>query len=397
MAENSAQRQGRHTIEWINTFRQRALIREQFGIQTINAFSSKSLNTATTRNFTGNRPYTKQAKTYKSASVQTNNPFEPLASRTQQKRKRCSDQNSFITMQNERRKGLPKRCNIRDDKLVIDESGNEFKKVRRLLFQYINNERDLSVQNVSSSALKLHRQASNYLQQQLTAEEANHPTAIRLFAELMDPNIMNIDGDLPINVPTTLREKETKNWIKIPWRRQEVDALAIHELIKRERIVALLPPLAQDRMLSTYVSYKLNKPVGVILANYTQVAAEVDKHLDTVPALLEANKCPCRQWATDGCLYDNGHVISTDPSCLKSSLLRSLWMKGRKYRFNEHPDGLLAACMEGIDKYIDQSARKFRISTDEFTAWRTEVSARIYERIQQHVATTHNSENPNNT
>ena len=167
-------------------------------------------------------------------------------------------------------------------------------------------------------------------------------------------------------------------YLKIPSR---AELQAVNQIFHREHVLSLhpKPPMASP----TRISHRLNSPVGLQFTNHGHLSREPCLRADNPPVVPPAATCSCQQWKTSSSINDVGHVISTEPSCIKSELLRSVWLKGRKYRCQF---SLESASVVGIDECISSC----NDADADFSAWRDSILVSIRDRIRQFVPSAEN-------
>ena len=172
--------------------------------------------------------------------------------------------------------------------------------------------------------------------------------------------------------------------MKIPWKRKELSKIGIHELLHKERLLALHPK--PELLNKTSVSYKLNTPVGVQLNNIIQVSCDQSLIGDVAPVVYPAADCPCQKYKTAGAHLDDGHVVTADPSVIKDLFLKSLWLKGRKYRWNTHPEDIYSAIEDGVTEYVKRAAKRSLMDISEFQGMERSFHGRSKGKVLKRVA-----------
>ena len=102
------------------------------------------------------------------------------------------------------------------------------------------------------------------------------------------------------------------------------------------------------------VVHRFAPQIGHDLFNYHKWAAR--------PALWQgtAEQCPCHTQTLPGVALVEGHVLSTDPSHLKSPYLRDILSRGKKYRLEQPLGTVLARLSEGLQQYVDFKVKSKR-------------------------------------
>ena len=168
------------------------------------------------------------------------------------------------------------------------------------------------------------------------------------------------------------REKAENNfWLKVPWRREEMQVLGLHTLLNAPEVQSLYPISSENGKVK--VSYKLSLPIGVLIQNYGKVSKDPDLIQDTPPQVPKSISCTCQQYKTEHSVDFQGHVATTDPGFIQNERLRSLWLKGRKYRCQAHPQTLMEGFTSGLDNFITTAAKRNRQDSAVFDAWRTKI------------------------
>ena len=165
-----------------------------------------------------------------------------------------------------------------------------------------------------------------FLMDQLDVEETTHRTSRLLFKFLAQgevdthgtSNTMNLDEPLQAH-PTRGKPKEDKKdtfWLRVPWSREEFKDCKLQQFLSSQAAAEAHP--IPSLVPSTRISYSLNKPLKLLLCNFTQVCKEKPY---PVP---DPAQCPCRRYRTACSLSYHGHVISTDLEALQDASLKQL-------------------------------------------------------------------------
>ena len=96
--------------------------------------------------------------------------------------------------------------------------------------------------------------------------------------------------------------------------------------------------------------------------------------LSDEPPRVSPEQCPCQRYKTGAELLCEGHVVTTDPGCIKMPDLRQLFLKGRKYRTEQDISGMRPAVEEALEGYIvrftkDGDNERLR----QFEKWKQEI------------------------
>ena len=155
-----------------------------------------------------------------------------------------------------------------------------------------------------------------------------------------------------------------------------MERLDLSRILKLPEVQALHPdPTLEGR---TILSYSLGKPLGVWLGS-TQRDSAISAGDEIEVA--ESQECACRVFRTGAELELQGHVVTTDPGCLKSVQLRRLLLYGRKYRLPQNPEGIIPAIAEGLEAYVAKHA--CAATLPEFDKWKAEMLMRVTQRVDQ--------------
>ena len=192
---------------------------------------------------------------------------------------------------------------------------------------------------------------------------------------------MQLATESRLHCPVRKKERKKKRYLRIPYRRSELQDIKLDQILHREDVQSLhpLPEVAAQ----TRISYKLNIPVGVQLSNYVELSRLPELRADSQPYVPLSATCPCQRWKSSGSLSDDGHVVTTDPAVLKNKLLRALWTKGRKYRCQYHLAGVYPAIVEGLNEYIANC----HSANADFSAWKDSFLSTVRARISQSLPT----------
>ena len=128
----------------------------------------------------------------------------------------------------------------------------------------------------------------------------------------------------------------------------------------------------------TRLSYSLGKPLQVWLESVQRDSAVSAVGTVETP---EPGQCACRMYRTGAELDLRGHVVTTDPGCLKSAQLRRLLLYGRKYRLPQNPEGIIPAVQEGLEGYVAKHANAGTLA--EYDEWKTAVLSKVKLRMDQ--------------
>ncbi len=136
-------------------------------------------------------------------------------------------------------------------------------------------------------------------------------------------------------------------WVKVPWQREELQTLGLHTLLNSKDIQDLYPVSSENGKVK--VSYSLAVPNGLLPQNYGKVSREADVLGEVPPEVPSPNACACQKYRTQHAIDFRGHVATVDPEVIHNERLRSYWLKGRKFRCQAHPQGLLDSFAKSLE------------------------------------------------
>ena len=179
--------------------------------------------------------------------------------------------------------------------------------------------------------------------------------------------------------PEVLKKRKPEEgviWMKVEWKRNEMEFLDLSRIMRVREVQILHPePEIQARIK---LSYSLGKPLGLWLSTVQR-----DSQIEPGPVqeLLAPSECGCQHFRTGSELEVNGHVVTTDPGCLRSSQLQRLLLYGRKYRLPQNPEGMRAAIAEALEAHVARYANAMTVES--FDAWKDEILKRVDMRLVQ--------------
>ena len=364
MPEN--QRQGRHTREFIEEFRKRALPREQQWIRIVRGANAKILNVVKE----GPKARTQQRRQRRQSQPQKRPP------KVKDKPKSPQAKSKWIF--------------VNDDRIILDSTTpGEFSRVRKSLAQLLHDQQQGldPIDRLSGWSKSYRRDIILFLIDQLDEKETNHEKSKILFKFLSTAEDTNSpttapDSSLP-DIDTTSQRQKKKNkanetlWLRIPWSRHDFKQLKLDQIIQSKESCQAHP--VPPSVKWTRVSYSLNRPLGVFFSNFTQTCQELDGQ--TLPPCPSPEDCPCRKYQSPFSLTFNGHVVSTDPTVFRDPSLRQLWQCGRKFRIPAHPMVLLPDIKKGLEEYCDRLARAHRIGIERFEPWQKYIIHAIEQKL----------------
>jgi hypothetical protein len=156
--------------------------------------------------------------------------------------------------------------------------------------------------------------------------------------------------------------------VKVPWQREELQTIGLHSLLNSKEVQDLYPVSSENGKVK--VSYSLAVPNGLLIQNYGKVSHEAEVLGEEVPEVPAPEICACQVYRTQHTIDFHGHVATVDPEVIKNERLRSCWLKGRKFRCQAHPQGLLDSLAKSLDKFADQAARRNKLETEVFHPWK---------------------------
>ena len=192
------------------------------------------------------------------------------------------------------------------------------------------------------------------------------------------------DSTAPAEQEKKQKKKTDANavqWLKIPWRRNEMQQISIHTLINDPEIKEAYPLKGDDEVVK--ISYSLAVPNGVWLQNYGKVCQEVDLDAPVAPAVPEPLNCPCWRFRTDSTIDFHGHVATTDPGSITDERLRSYWLKGRKFRIQADPGVLESSIEANVDAFIHRASKRKCMDKQAFEAWKSKLLTAVRVKMNQ--------------
>ena len=184
---------------------------------------------------------------------------------------------------------------MESDRILLDSTTpGDFSRVRKSLAQLIQDQADGCdpINRLSKWSKSYRRDILLFLINQLDEKEVNLEKSKVLFKFLATAEDANHasntnDGDLP-NIDTSIQRQQKKAkakdtlWLRIPWSRHDYKQLKLDQIIQSKESNKAHPIPTSVR--HTRVSYSLNRPLGVLFSNFTQVCQEIDgKYLPTCP------------------------------------------------------------------------------------------------------------------
>ena len=313
----------------------------------------------------------------------------PLTRERREKRRQSHVQNEWQKVPKKGRSDAQGDNALPEPPWWLDGSGLHFsrcpgpeRRVRKMLADYVRLDSEKERKDLLAKQPRWHK---DQIMSWLTKNKPHERTASKLFEQI----ILAVHQSQKASSHTSQRifrsydatapeEQEKRNkkkkkaaecfWIKVPWRRDEMQTLALHSLLNAKEIEALYPIAGEHGKVK--VSYNLAVPIGVMLQNYDKVAKEVDFIDEAPPEVPEPQFCACQHFKTPGAINFHSHVASTDPGFIKNDRLRSYWLKGRKFRVQAHPQVLMENFQKSLDKFISTAARRNKMEEASFHAWR---------------------------
>ena len=171
---------------------------------------------------------------------------------------------------------------------------------------------------------------------------------------------------------TERQEKKSKAdgnfWIKVPWRRNEMQALGMHTLLNNKDVQKLYPISTENGKVK--VSYNLAVPIGVLLQNYGKVVQDPEVFSADPPTVPVPESCPCNRYRSDRSIDFHRHIATADRAFIKNERLKSYWLKGRKFCCQIHPQHVMEGVSNSLEKFITSAAKRNKIDEIEFEPWR---------------------------
>lgn len=367
------QKEGHHSSEFIAEFRRRALVREQQWIRWCKSSPSRILNVVRDAALPDSRK-----RRERRSKLTEHIPKETGANKKQR-------------AQSSVPKGPAKTKFVRIEggRLLLDsDSPGEHKQIRRKLASLLDAQAngDDSLERVTKWGSATRKKITAFLIDQLDERESEHNASRILFHFLANaenqsrrssPNDRKANEDpLRSTIERSRTKKEEKEtlWLKVPWSRPEFTECKLQQFLQTREMVQAHP--VPHVVKQTKISYSLNKPLGIILCNFTKVVKE--KFPSTLPPPTE---CPCQAFRTAHALDYMGHVISTDPGAFKDASLRQMWQCGRKYRLPNNPAVMLSDLRKGLAEYAERVSAIYKMDPAPFSNWVARVMAHVESKV----------------
>ena len=148
------------------------------------------------------------------------------------------------------------------------------------------------------------------------------------------------------------KEKRSRDFVRFLYGNRLAAALNLPALFKDPEVYRLHPE--PDVAAAIMVVHRFAPQIGHDLFNYHKWAAR--------PTIWQGipEQCPCHTQTLPGVALVEGHVLSTDPSHLKSPYLRDILSKGKKYRLEQPLGSVLSRLSEGLQQYVDYKVKSKR-------------------------------------
>ena len=145
--------------------------------------------------------------------------------------------------------------------------------------------------------------------------------------------------------PTTKATSNKRRFIKIKFANKGIDLLNISGIFRDDRVQAKVPQYFSD-MTPPTICFQYKRPIRNIIFNYNKVTSNISDS-----ALLPSCNCKNSKF-----IYKPaGHIITGDLNVIEDSALRSLILKGPKYRLPSRID--FKACRKIIEDALISYAK----------------------------------------
>jgi hypothetical protein len=175
------------------------------------------------------------------------------------------------------------------------------------------------------------------------------------------------------------QEKDKRDVVRFWYGNRLAAGLRLPEIFKLPQVYRLHPE--PDVAAALMVVHRFAPQVSSDLFNYNVWATQ-----PTTALPANSKECPCHTQVLEGTPLQDGHVLSTDPSFLKSPYLRDILAHGKKYRVEQPLPTVLRSCKDGLRPYIDYKM-KFNKGDPAFGAalerWSHAVMAVAKTRLQE--------------
>jgi hypothetical protein len=145
-------------------------------------------------------------------------------------------------------------------------------------------------------------------------------------------------------------ERKPRDYVRFLYGNRLAASLRLPDLFHDPQVYKLHPE--PDVAAAIMVVHRFAPQVAADLFNYSTWAAN--------PAPMDGadpTKCPCHGQVFPGTPLLDGHVLGTDPACLRSPYLRDILLKGKKYRLQQPLGSVLPRLRDGLDQYIAYKVR----------------------------------------
>ena len=370
---SGSQPQSHHTEDYIREFRRRALPLEQRWIRLLHADGPQGLN------------------------IQVDAPAERTAKRWQ--RRQATNQNfkenGNPAAKTPKNKAVPKVKAAANPPhafkqfVAVDPDGTvrvsleqgDHMRIRRSLHNLLQDQVEGKdpLDRVSQWEQSFRKDVVCFLSDQMGPQEVtgNSARVLLRFLSCAPRREKESNYILPIHEDVQ-KEKEEAMWIKVPWSRPEFKKFSLPGALHSKESKEKHPN--PELLNQTHFSFRLNRPVGLTLTNYTKVIQDSASLDDLV---LDPDDCPCKRYRVGKFLEFDGHVISTDPEALQEPSLQRLWLSGRKQRVVAHPQGLLEAVNTGLCEHIEQAAKRCKCPPADFDRWKRYLLSIVENHLMQ--------------
>ena len=346
------------TKTFLEAFRSIATVREQWWIRNLDTRFPHGLNLEV---HVGN-PRTKERR-------DTRQQWQEVPSKSRQKQPREVPQKETY-------------FSLDENGLKVSRNKGHASKIRNLLADFL----DLETEEEQQSFLgKLPRFEHNRMLNWLALNMPRDGTGKRLFEQtaVQISEAQKIAGHASQHIfrsydatsseqQSLRREKRDKAagnfWIKVPWRRDEMQFLGLHSLLNNSDIQKLYPISTENERVK--VSYNLSLPIGVLLQNYGTISQDPEVLAHEPPEVPPPERCSCQKYRSDGSIDFKQHVATADPAFIHNERLRSYWLKGRKFRCQTHPQHVMESFACSLDNFITSAAKRNKVDDGVFQPWR---------------------------
>ena len=178
------------------------------------------------------------------------------------------------------------------------------------------------------------------------------------------------------NLESIPKASEQRDFLRVFFHSKGMEMVNLGSIMHSKQARSAIPHFFNNKD-PPIISYKYTKPIGPTIFNFREVAREHDINDPLI------GKCACKQSSFQ--YKPLGHVITGDLRIIKNSKLRSLVAKGPNYREQNNIDWDLChkLCMDGINRYRKQWAKKEKVALSTLNEWTCHVKEAVAIRIKK--------------